>query len=114
MHNKVKLYGAWDHYPLYTTVQDAEGQFQKSNSKKFRGWAGWRPVSEDEKAKFKKVKGADGTEGGKSLVEIQKQIEEAAKTINYSTKVMRHNAEKETPDKVTDREKAAARSERPM
>ena len=50
-------------------------------------WASWRPVREDQKAKFKtKVMGADGTGRGKSLVEIQKQIEDAAQTINYSTK----------------------------
>ena len=57
-----------------------------------------------------KVTGADGTEVGKSLEEIQKQIEEAANTVNYSTRTMRHNAEKKTLEEVTNRGKAAARS----
>ena len=89
LHNEVKLCGTWDHYPVYTTIQDAEGPFQNSNSKKKRGWAGWRLVSENEKAKFKtKVMGADRTQGGKSLVEMQKQIGEAVKIINLSTRAM--------------------------
>ena len=37
--------------------------------------------------------GEGGVDWRNSLVEIQKQIEEAAKTINYSTKAMRHSAE---------------------
>ena len=47
---------------------------------------------------------------GKSPVEIQEQIE--MDTVNHSTKAMRHNAEKKTLEEVTNREKAAARSER--
>ena len=39
---------------------------------------------------------------------------EEAKAINFSTKAMRQNAEKKNPDEVVNREKVAARRERPI
>ena len=113
MNNQVKLCSTWDRYPVYTTVQDAKWQVQDSNTKKKRGWAGWRPISEDDKAKFRmKVTGTVGTEKGNNLEEIQKQIEVAAKAVDFSTRAMGHNAENQILDEVTNRENAAARSER--
>ena len=77
--------------------------------RKRRGWAGWRLVSEDDKAKLKmKVTGTDGTEEGQGLDEVQTQIEWAAKAVNFSTKATRQNAEKKIPEEVTLRERAAA------
>ena len=92
IHNEVKLCGAWDHHPVCSIVQDAEGQVQKSQKK--RGWVGWKPVREEDKRKFEmKVAGAEETEAGKGLEEIQKQIEAAARAINFSKRTMRLNAE---------------------
>ena len=77
---------------MNTIRRDEEGEVQIT--KKRRGWAGWRPVSEEDKTKFKmKVTGTEGTEEGKGFEEIQKQIEVAAKAINFSTRAMRQNAE---------------------
>ena len=93
---------------MYATIQDAEGQVQ--NTRKKRGWAGWRPVREVDRARFKmKVTGADRAEEGKSFEEIQKQIQMAAKAINFSTRAVRQNAENKIPDDVTKREGARDR-----
>ena len=45
--------------------------------------------------------GADGAKEAKILVEIQKQLEEAAKAFNHSTKAMRLDAEMKSQAKVT-------------
>ena len=59
-----------------------------------------------------KVTGTESTTEGQSLQKIQTQIEVAAKAVNFSRNAMRQNAEKTIPDEVTNREKAAAKSER--
>ena len=57
-----------------------------------------------------KVMEADGKgEAKTNLVEIQKQIEVAAKAVNHSAMAMRHNAEKKTREEVTNRERELLR-----
>ena len=85
----LRIYSTWDQYFVYTTIQYAKGQVWSTSTKKKQGWAGWRLVSEDDKAKFKmKVMGTNGTEEGKGLEEIKKQIEGAAKEVNFSTRTV--------------------------
>ena len=45
--NRVRL-RTWDHFPVITKI---EGR-QLTTKKRVKGWAGWAPVSEAEKAKF--------------------------------------------------------------
>ena len=49
--NEVKLCSTWDHYRVYTAMQDAEGQVQKTKKKRRR--EGWRPTGEKGVAKLK-------------------------------------------------------------
>ena len=42
VHNKVKLCCTWDHYPVYSTMQEDNGQGYFNQKKK--GWAGLEAV----------------------------------------------------------------------
>ena len=55
VHNDVKLWGTWDHYPIYATIQEDDVNkypIQRKNKKK---WAGWRPLNDDAKIEQKKT-----------------------------------------------------------
>ena len=56
---------------------------------------------EESNIEFKKKVTGKGSECAElGLEEIHKQMEVAAKSVNFSTKAMRHNAEKKVPDEV--------------
>ena len=51
-----------DHYPVYATIQEDDGQGHFIQQKNKVGWAGWQPSNEDAKIECKKK--VMGREGG--------------------------------------------------
>ena len=48
--NRVR-FRAWDHFPVMSKIEGREFKTKK----RMKGWAGWAPVSESEKAKFQEL-----------------------------------------------------------
>ena len=66
----------------YGTTNQGQGHFAQRKKKK--GWTGWKPSTEDGKIEFRKmVMGANEAENRDSFPVIQKDIEEAAKSIGH-------------------------------
>ena len=97
IHNEVKLCTTRDRYPVYTTRQDAGGQVQHTNTKK-------------QTRMGRMETGQRGRQGKVQASRRSRQIECAAKAVNFSTTTARRqNAEKKIPEEVTIRERAAMR-----
>ena len=71
-------------------------------------------VDEEAKTEFKKNVPENGeAKTNLSLEEIQQQVEDAAKSMSYSTKKLRRHEESKVPEEVRRCERAAATSENP-
>ena len=51
---KKALSDTWDHYLVYATIQDDDGQGYFTKQKKMKGWAGWHSSIGDANTEFKK------------------------------------------------------------
>ena len=67
IHNEGRLWSAWDHYPIFASVQD-----KVLPKKGIRSWTGWKSITEGQSVKFKKevMMNNDGVE--EDLATIQK------------------------------------------
>ena len=90
IHNDVKLWDAWDHYPIYARIQEGKSTEHLAERKRTKKWTGWRPRTDEEQIEFKKnvmENGEDRTD--EHLAAIQKNIEIAAGKVAHHTEAER-------------------------
>ena len=49
MHNDVKTWDSWDHYPNYSIIQENEAQNYSATTRRKKKWTGWRPENDEAK-----------------------------------------------------------------
>ena len=112
--NEVKLSITWDHCPVYATIQEDYGHGYFAQQKKKKGWAGWRPSTED--AKLDSKEESDGTKRRRKQKQSGGDSQTCRRCGKFAWPHYKIIKAKEAKKKheITQREKAEARCSRSM
>ena len=54
IHNDVRTWAMWDHYPICARIQDEEQTKNSAKGKRKKKWTGWKPKTDEQTIEFRK------------------------------------------------------------